>query len=182
MLEWLENNLALLSGVVVPLLLGVVKPLMERQAGGSEFRRIRQHVHLRVELPDGSEAAKKLDRLILQEIEFYVERISPQVGRKLDKANLAAIAVVSLMGGGVSYGLVTWAQAASGVWAWILWIAFFCWGIVVLLVLVGGLSSLYKSGADKPKGKGKVGNSKDKNEIGSSEDKSRADNSKGSEV
>ena len=145
-MEWLDSNLAVLSGLMAPILLGIVGPLMQRDAGGRELRRIRRHAHLRSLLSDGSEAASKLDDLLALETERYASRISLRIGRKIDGGNLAAIIVVSLIGGGISFGLVTWAQALSGGWAWLLWIVFGAWTLfVLLLVLVGGLSSLYKT-------------------------------------
>lgn len=131
---------------MVPLLLGVVKPLMEREAGGRELRRIRRHAHLRSLLPNESEAASKLDLLLASEIELFTARVSNRIERKIDGENLATIIVVSLIGGGISFGLVTWAQAVSGVWAWLLWIVFATWTLLVLLlVFVGGFSGLYKT-------------------------------------
>lgn len=145
-MEWFESNLAVLSGLLVPLLLGIVKPLMEREAGGRELRRIKRHAQLRALLPDDGEAAAKLDTLLATEVDYFASRASRKVGRQVDAANLATIIVVSLIGGGVSYGLVTWAQAVSGVWSGLLWIVFAVWTLfLILLVFLGGLSRFYKT-------------------------------------
>ncbi|MWJ01845.1 hypothetical protein DOU13_12065 [Clavibacter michiganensis subsp. michiganensis] len=62
---------------------------------------------------------------------------------------MGAIIVVSLIGGAVSFGLVTWAQAITGFGATIVWVLFWGWSfLVVVLVLVGGLSRLYKTNED----------------------------------
>lgn len=66
--------------------------------------------------------------------------------RKLNGSSLAAIIVVSLIGGAVSFGLVTWAQAITGAGAAAVWVLFRVWSFLVLMfVLVGGLSTLYKT-------------------------------------
>lgn len=139
---WLRENAAVLSAVVVPLLLGVIGPLRAREAGGRFYRRFRRIAQLRPMLSDGSDAAKRLDALLAAE----VEKLAQRHARKLDGANLAAIISVSLLGGAVSYGLVSWAQAISGVGAAVVWVLFAVWSLLVLmLVLVGGLSRLYKT-------------------------------------
>ena len=145
-MEWLQSNLAVLSGLLVPVLLGVVKPLMEREPGGRELRRIRRHAQLRVLLPNGGEAASRLDSLLATEVDGFVSRASKRHGRQIDPGNLATIVVVSLLGSGISFGLVTWAQSVSGIAAWVLWILFAAWTLfVLLLVFVGGFLNLYKT-------------------------------------
>ncbi len=143
---WLEENLAVLSAVVVPILLGVIGPLISREAGTREYRRVKRHAQLRSLLTDGSDAAKKMDALLDHEVGRLVDRSSTRASRKLDGGNLAAIVFVSLIGGAVSFGLVTWAQATTGFWAWVAWIGFALWTFAVLIfVLVGGLANLYKT-------------------------------------
>ena len=141
---WLRENAAVLSAVVVPVLLGVIGPLQAREAGGRFYRRVRRLAQLRPLLHDGSGAADLLDKLLASELEKLATRHS----RKLDGANMAAIIFVSLVGGAVSFGLVTWAQAITGAGATVIWILFWGWSfLVVVLVLVGGLSRLYKTDA-----------------------------------
>lgn len=138
---WLEDNLAVLSALFVPVLLGVIGPLTSREAGGRQYRRVRRHAHLRGLLGDGSSAAERMDALLDSEIKMLADRQS----RKLNGANLAAIVVVSIFGAAISFGLVTWAQWSVGFWAWVAWIVFGAWTLfIVLLVFVGGLANLYK--------------------------------------
>ena len=138
---WLRENAAVLSAVIVPLFLGVIGPLRAREAGGRFYRRLRRIAQLRPMLSDGSDAANRLDGLLADEIEKLAQRHA----RKLDGANLAAIIFVSLLGGAVSFGLVTWAQAVTGLFSVVAWSLFWGWSLLVLtLVLVGGLSRLYK--------------------------------------
>lgn len=145
-MEWLQENLAVLSAVIVPILLGVIGPLISREAGSREYRRVKRHAQLRSLLADGSDAAKKMDVLLEHEVGRLADRSSTRTSRKLNGGNLAAIVVVSLIGGLVSFGLVTWAQAGTGFWAWVAWIAFALWTFSVLVfVLVGGLANLYKT-------------------------------------
>jgi len=140
-MEWLEDNLAVLSALFVPVLLGVIGPLTSREAGGRQYRRVRRHAQLRGLLGDGSSAAKRMDVLLDSEIQLLAERQS----RKVNGANLAAIVIVSILGAAISFGLVTWAQGSDGFWAWIAWVLVGAWTLfIVLLVLVGGLSNLYK--------------------------------------
>jgi hypothetical protein len=142
---WLRENAAVLSAVVVPVFLGVIGPLRAREAGGRFYRRVRRLAQLRPQLSDGSIAADRLDELLAAEVEKLAKRHS----RKLNGANLAAIVFVSLVGGAASFGLVTWAQAISGVGAAVIWVLFWVWSfLVVVFVLVGGLPSLYKTEKD----------------------------------
>lgn len=139
-MAWLRENAAVLSAVVVPVFLGVVGPLRAREAGGRTFRRVRRLAQLRSLLPDGSAAAVRLDGLLASEVDDLAKRHE----RRLNRENLAAIIVVSLLGGAISAGLVTWAQATEGVGSTVVWVLFWLWTVFVLmLVLVGGLSKLY---------------------------------------
>ena len=144
-MAWLRENAAVLSAVVVPVFLGVIGPLRAREAGGRFYRRVRRIAQLRPLLADGSSAADRLDVLLDAELENLAMRHS----RKLNGANLAAIIVVSLVGGAVSFWLVTWAQAITGAGAAVVWGLFWVWSFLVLVfVLVGGLPTLYKTEED----------------------------------
>jgi len=141
-MTWLRQNLAVLSAVVVPVFLGVIGPLRAREAGGRFYRRVRRLAQLRPLLHDGSSAADRLDKLLVSEI----DNLAMRHARKLDGGNLAAIIFVSLIGGAVSFGLVTWAQAITGVASTVVWVVFWVWTfLLAVFVLVGGLSSLYKT-------------------------------------
>lgn len=144
-MEWVSQNLAVISGVLVPLLLAVVGPMLERDGGGRDLKRIKRYAQLRSMLVDGSEAASNLDSLLAEETGVLVDRNLPRVGRKLDGSNIAAIVFVSLIGGAASFGLVTWAQHTVGFWSGVLWFAFYGWTVfILLLVFIGGSSSFYK--------------------------------------
>ncbi|MCK8476913.1 hypothetical protein [Microbacterium aurugineum] len=145
LMAWLRENAAVLSAVVVPVFLGVIGPLRAREAGGRFYRRVRRLAQLRPLLPDGSSAADRLDGLLADEVEKLARRHS----RKLHGGTLATIIVVSLIGGAVSFGLVTWAQAITGAGAAAVWVLFWVWSfLVVVFVLAGGLPSLYKTDED----------------------------------
>jgi hypothetical protein len=149
-MNWIEDNLAVMSGIIVPLLLGIVKPVMERDYGYREVRRITKYAQLRCLLKDGTEAAYNIDSLLSMETKNLVDNRREQTGRKIDVTNLIAIILVSLIGGAISFSLVTWAQSVSGVWSGLLWVVFAVWTLfVVLLVFVGGLSNFYKR-SDNP--------------------------------
>jgi hypothetical protein len=82
-----------------------------------------------------------MDHLLDRDVQALSERHS----RKIDGPNLGAIIAVSVIGGGISFVLVTWAQSVTDWWVWIPWTLFAVWtGFIVLLVLVGGLPKLYK--------------------------------------
>ncbi|MBD7956842.1 hypothetical protein H9651_04275 [Microbacterium sp. Sa4CUA7] len=141
MMAWLRENAAVLSAVVVPVFLGVIGPMRAREAGGRFYRRVRRLAQLRPLLSDGSSAADRLDELLDSE----VEKLAKRHARKLNGANLAAIIFVSLVGGAISFGLVTWAQAITGPGAAVVWVLFWLWSfLVAVFVLVGGSQSLYK--------------------------------------
>lgn len=143
---WVEENFAaVLSGVLVPLLVVVVKPLMERDSGGRELRRIRRHAQLRSLMPSESEAAAKLDAILSQELDRFVLRETQRLMRKIDGITIFMMIAFSGVGGAISFGLVTWAQASVGIWAWTLWAVCVVWTLFVLVfVLVGGLTNLYQ--------------------------------------
>ena len=141
-MAWLRENAAVLSAVVVPVFLGVIGPLRARETGGRFYRRVRRPAQLRPLLSEGSSAAKCLDELLADE----VERLAKRHSRRLHGGILAVIIVVSLIGGAVSFGLVTWAQAITGAGAAAVWVLFWVWSCFVLVfVLAGGLPSLYKT-------------------------------------
>ena len=144
-MSWIEDNLAVINGILVPLLLVIVKPVMERDYGYFEIRRITKYAQLRSLLKDGTEAASNVDSLLSMETENLVANRQEQAGRKVDVTNLITIIVVSLVGGAISFSLVTWAQSVSGVWSRLLWVVFAIWTLfVILLVFVGGFSNFYK--------------------------------------
>lgn len=144
-MAWLRENAAVLSAVVVPVLLGVIGPLRAREAGGRFYRRVRRLAQLRSHLTDGTAAADRLDELLDAEIGKLAVRHS----RKLDGINLFTIVFLAVVGGVVSFGLVTWAQAISGAGAAAVWVLFWIWSVtVVIFVIVGGLPGLYKSDKD----------------------------------
>ncbi|WP_295844871.1 hypothetical protein [uncultured Microbacterium sp.] len=139
-MAWLRENAAALSAVVVPVFLGVIGPLRAEGAGGRVFRRVRRLAQLRSLLPDGSDAAVRVDGLLASEVDDLAKRHE----RRLNRENLAAIIIMSLLGGAISAGLVTWAQVIEGVGSTVVWVLFWLWTVSVLtLVLVGGLSKLY---------------------------------------
>lgn len=144
-MDWLQDNLAVLSGALVPLLVVILKPIMEREAGGARLRRIKRYAQLRSALPDEGAATVKLDDLLAYEVEHLASATKQRLDRKLDGGTVAAVVCVSLLGGLFSFGLVVWAQASDGAWAVILWILFSLWtAFVLLFVLVGGVPNLYK--------------------------------------
>lgn len=143
--EWVSQNLAVISGVLVPLLLAVVGPILERDGGGRDLKRIKRYAQLRSMLVDGSEAASDIDSLLAAETGALLDRNMPRVGREIDGGNIFAIFCVSLLGGAASFGLVTWAQHTVGFWSGVLWFVFAGWTVIILLlVLIGGSSSFYK--------------------------------------
>lgn len=144
-MSWLRENAAVLSAVVVPLLLGVIGPLRAKEAGGRIYRRVRRLAQIRPLLNDDSTAADRLDLLLADEVESLALRHS----RKLNTSTLIGIVFVSLIGGAISFGLVTWAQAITGAGAAAVWIAFWVWSLLVIIfVLIGGLPTLYETDED----------------------------------
>lgn len=144
-MAWLSDNLAVASGVLVPLLLGVVKPLIEKESGGRTARKLRRHAQLRALLGDDTLAASNMDRLLAEETKMFVDRGVDRLNRKVDGGTVVTIIFVSLVGGAISFGLVSWAQSTEGFGAGLLWVVFGAWTtFILLLVFAGGFSSLYK--------------------------------------
>lgn len=134
-----------MTGVIVPILLGVVKPVVAALSSESrELRRIRQHTQLRSLLPDDGDAAKEMDALLKVEVAKLSSRTQLILNRKINKSNLTAIIIFSIFGGLFSSFLAWLAQFASGTLAVVLWGLFIIWTLLVILfVFVGGLPNFY---------------------------------------
>lgn len=133
-----------MTGVIVPILLGIVKPMVAREAESRELRRIRQHAQLRSLLPDDGDAAKEMDLLLKIEIDKLSYRTQSFLNRKVNKSNLFAIIIFSISGGIFSFLLAWFAQSTSGGLSVVLWGAFIIWTLLVILfVFVGGMPNFY---------------------------------------
>lgn len=133
-----------MTGVIVPILLGIVKPMVAREAESRELRRIRQHAQLRSLLPDNGDAAKEMDFLLKIEIAKLSYRTQSFLNRKVNKSNLFAIIIFSISGGLFSSLLAWLAQSTSGGLSVALWGVFIIWTLIVILfVFVGGIPNFY---------------------------------------
>ena len=134
-----------MTGVIVPMLLGVVKPVVAALGSESrELRRIRQHAQLRSLLPDDGDAAKEMDLLLKVEVAKLSSRTRSVLNRKVNKSNLFAIIVFSIIGGLFSSFLAWFAQSTSGGLSVVFWGTFIIWTLLVILfVFVGGLPNFY---------------------------------------
>lgn len=142
-----------MTGVIVPILLGIVKPMVAREAESRELRRIRQHAQLRSLLPDDGDAAKEMDLLLKIEIDKLSYRTQSFLNRKVNKSNLFAIIIFSISGGIFSFLLAWFAQSTSGGLSVVLWGVFIIWTLLVILfVFVGGMPNFYTY-SDKNSGK-----------------------------
>mgnify|MGYP002886435090 FL=1 len=133
-----------MTGVIVPILLGIVKPMVAREAESRELRRIRQHAQLRSLLPDDGDAAKEMDLLLKVEVAKLSSRTRSVLNRKINKSNLAAIMLVSVVGGCISYVLALLAQTNLWGWSIFFWILFIIWILIVFIfVFFGGMPNFY---------------------------------------
>ena len=134
-----------MTGVIVPMLLGVVKPGVAALGSESrELRRIRQHAQLRSLLPDDGDAAKEMDALLKVEVAKLSSRTQLILNRKINKSNLTAIIILSIFGGLFSSLLAWLAQSTSGGLSVALWGVFIIWTLLVILfVFVGGMPNFY---------------------------------------
>lgn len=133
-----------MTGVIVPILLGIVKPMVAREAESRELRRIRQHAQLRSLLPDDGDAAKEMDLLLKVEVAKLSSRTRSVLNRKINKSNLATIMLVSVVGGCISYVLALLAQTNLGGWSIFFWILFIIWILIVFIfVFFGGMPNFY---------------------------------------
>jgi hypothetical protein len=133
-----------MTGVIVPILLAIVKPMVAREAESRELRRIRQHAQLRNLLPDDGDAAKEMDLLLKVEVAKLSSRTRSVLNRKVNKSNLAAIMLVSFVGGCISYVLAWLAQTNLWGWSIFFWILFIIWILIVFIfVFFGGLPNFY---------------------------------------
>ena len=133
-----------MTGVIVPILLGIVKPMVAREAESRELRRIRQHAQLRSLLPDDGDAAKEMDLLLKVEVAKLSSRTRSVLNRQINKSNLAAIMLVSVVGGCISYVLALLAQTNLWGWSIFFWILFIIWILIVFIfVFFGGMPNFY---------------------------------------
>ena len=133
-----------MTGVIVPILLGIVKPMVAREAESRELRRIRQHAQLRSLLPDDGDAAKEMDLLLKVEVAKLSSRTRSVLNRKINKSNLATIMLVSVVGGCICYVLALLAQTNLGGWSIFFWILFIIWILIVFIfVFFGGMPNFY---------------------------------------
>lgn len=139
------------SAVAVAILTVVIGPILRGEASGRLAKRIAAHADLRQKLEGNSVALQHLDSLLTSESQVLNERETYRLTRKLNGGNVAALVVVALVGGGLVYGLVSGAIAASA-------LPVLPWVVVALAVLVGvftiglaavGLGTLYAPPRDK---------------------------------
>ncbi|OKL50252.1 hypothetical protein [Boudabousia marimammalium] len=103
-------------------------------------------MELQKSLDKDSKAWHDIDQLIHEEMSVFTRRNSERLGRKMDTGAIGAIVFVAIIGGGISYGLVTAAQYLTGFWSAFFWVITVAWTIFILLfVMVGGASTLYKT-------------------------------------
>lgn len=139
------------SAVAVAILTVVVGPILRGEASGRLAKRIAAHADLRQKLEGNSAALQHLDSLLVSESQVLEERETYRLTRKLNGGNVAALVLVALVGGGLVYGLVSGALAASDV-------PVLRWSLVALAVVVGsffvalatvGLGTVYAPPRDK---------------------------------
>ncbi|OKL46266.1 hypothetical protein BSR28_06920 [Boudabousia liubingyangii] len=144
-MNWFLNNAPVLSSVVVPILLAVVRPLMDRESGGRALRLIKSQVKLREGLQGSEKALAELDDLLSLEMTVYSAKMRSRLKRKLDFPTVMAAIVLSLAGGGISYSLLTAANYATGWLGTVLWVTAIAWFIFVLLIVfAGAIPNLFK--------------------------------------
>ncbi len=144
-MEWLSENLAVISGIFVPLLLAIVRPIVSGERSSRDLKRVEKLASLRELIKENKVATIEIDKLISVEVENLVRGRIQKVGMVINKASLIAMLFVALIGGGASYLLVLGAQATEGILSYLLWVVFYVLILfVILLVFVGGGKNFYK--------------------------------------
>ncbi|MFE7504927.1 hypothetical protein [Promicromonospora sp. NPDC057488] len=112
-------------------------------------RRLRRLLTLHSAMPEGrgraalEEAANGL--AVQVALQTNPEVGTPRRRRRIDRSNLATMILVSVVGGGVTWGI--WQLGILTPWAWLQWtlwiIASLVLAFVTLMVTLGGLSRLF---------------------------------------
>ena len=148
-MDWLANNVPLISDIAVAalsFLTSFVKFLNEQNASTKMTQRLKEYSDIYASLPDTTKARGDIAKLL----KIEAERLLRRTNRKLNIANMIAVIVVALVGGGLSYIFALWAMdsahIALTILAWLLFsfVAFFTLGISI-----AGLASMYEEPKEK---------------------------------
>lgn len=139
------------SAIAVAVLSIVVGPIVRGEAGGRLGRRMALHASIRSQLNETSDAARELDELLKVEGARLRERETRRMARKVSGASIAALVIVTLVGAGAVYGLLTWAQhlGQGGVWYWMLVALAVAIGAFAFALSAVGATTIYEYPEEK---------------------------------
>lgn len=149
-MQWLLENLPVVSSAFVAVssvLISFMKLIRETDANSKKIRRLVDLANVYQKMSDDLKAKKDVE-LILN---IETERFKTILTRKVNLINLAAVVIVSIIGGLLSYVFALWATNSwilFSVIAWILFgiVAFFTIGIAIV-----GMASIYQQDKGKDK-------------------------------
>lgn len=124
--------------------LGLVGKIFLGGSSSSLAKDVRHHAELRGKLEVGTAAAAELDELLAAETLALKERSLARLTRKVNPGAVAAVIVVTVLGGLVFYGLWSGTAAvADGLWFWVLVVVTALYGLFFLAFMLVGLGKIY---------------------------------------
>lgn len=143
MLGLTVDNIPVIFGVAVAVLSflsSLIKFFNEQNIGIKVTKRAKEYADIYSSLPDGIDAKTDVAKLLKLETEQLLERRL----RKINYGNVAAVIIVALVGGGLSYLLALWATNSPTIIAVLAWILFTAVAFFTLGISITGLASVYQ--------------------------------------
>lgn len=142
-MSWLVDNLPVISGSIVAvlsILISLLRLSKETDISSKKIKRLSGIVEIYNNMPENTHGKKTMSDVI----DIEVSKFKGILTRKVNKANVSAVVVVSIVGGLVSYGVALWATSVSIIWAVILWIAFSFIAFFTIGLVAVGLASVFE--------------------------------------
>lgn len=138
---WCWNSNALLSHLLL-------KALEERNGNSKALKRLKAYSEINSSLSEKSDAKKSIEDLIVQEIDFIIERRN----RKINGANLAAVIFLAGVGGTISALLVFGGINSDALLLKIIfWVFFAISALFTIAIPIVGKKSMFTNPSEKEK-------------------------------
>lgn len=136
-------NIPIIFGAAVAVLsflTSLIKFFSEQNVGMKVTKRAKEYADIYTSLPDSVDAKADVAKLLKIETGKLLERRT----RKINYANVAAVIVVALVGGALSYLLALWAINSVVFIAVVAWILFAVTAFFTLGISIVGIASVYE--------------------------------------
>lgn len=142
----LVSPVAVSSVVAVgSLMLSFFKLFKENDANDKKIKRIMDLSEVYERLKDGSSAKHNIQDIL----DIETGRFKDMITRKLNYLNVAAVVIVAIVGGFLSYASLLLANNSSIIFSVLGWIAFAIVAFFTLGISITGLASIYNHKNDK---------------------------------